>query len=486
MTNSSSLSRTLIAIGSAFAATALALVLFLAGLPYFGAAFAVVALIGCATAAAGILRARRVVDDLHRAAGSADGQESDTARVFRKVADVCGELAKGNFEARVLDIRESGELGEVQHKLNDMIDRCDAFVRESGAAMQAVRNNKYYRRILPHGLRGSLLVASRIINEATEAIQQRIEAFENETGRFEGEIGGVVDKIHTASTAMGETANELNRGASATRERAAAVAAASEETTANMQTVAAAATELNTSAHDVSEQVAKTAGIARQAVAKAEDANKTVAVLSAAADRIGEVVDLISTIAAQTNLLALNATIEAARAGEAGKGFAVVAQEVKALSGQTARATEEISAQVANVQSNTKGAVEAIGMVGRTITELDQITTYVAEAVKAQMLATDEIARNVEQAFVGTRDISVNIHGVNENAGQTEQHAGRTKSASDTMSEQARHLAAEVNTFLVALREGPLDRRERIDPSYAGPERRRDAAATREELRKAV
>jgi methyl-accepting chemotaxis protein len=479
MTNSSSLSRALVAAASAFAAIAIALALFLAGMPFFGAAFAVVALLGCGTAAWEIRVARGAIGELKPRAGTNGGEDGDTARVLRKVAAVCHEIANGNFEARVLDIREGGELGTLQHQLNDMIDRCDAFVRESGAAMQAVRGNKYYRRILPHGLRGSLLVASQIINAATEAIQRRIEAFESETSHFEGEIGNVVENLNMASATMADTANELDRGASVTRERASAVAAASEETTANMQTVAAAATELNTSAQDVSSQVAKTADIARQAVGKAEDANKTVAVLSAAADRIGEVVDLISTIAAQTNLLALNATIEAARAGEAGKGFAVVAQEVKALSGQTARATKEIADQVANVQANTKGAVEAIGMVGSTIAELDQITTYVADAVKAQMQATDEIARNVEQAFVGTREISVNIHGVNENASQTEQHAGRTKSASHSMAEQSERLAAEVKSFLISLREGPLDRRERNDPDFSGPERRQphEAAA---------
>ena len=143
---------------------------------------------------------------------------------------------------------------------------------------------------------------------------------------------------------MGETANVLDRGAIQTRERATAVAAATEETTANMQTVAAAATELTASANDVGNQVDRSAKIARQAVDTADNANRTVDGLSAAADRIGEVVELIRAIAAQTNLLALNATIEAARAGEAGRGFAVVANEVKALAGQTAKATEEISA----------------------------------------------------------------------------------------------------------------------------------------------
>jgi methyl-accepting chemotaxis protein len=516
MTNSSSLSRALAGAGIAVAAIIAALALVSAGLWLAGMLVSVVALAGGVAACCFVVQAQRTVRDLsalcgepggvrrvphphadaaggelgelRRSIGAIDQRAGEAGRVLGKVASVCHEIANGNFEARVLDIRETGELAALQHELNDMIDRCDAFVRESSAAMQAVRGNRYYRRILPHGLRGSLLAAAQVINQATEAIQQRIESFARETNRFEGEVGSVVEKLFLASSAMDETASVLNSGASATRERASAVAAASEETSTNMQTVAAATTELNTSAHDVSQQVTHTAGIARQAVSKADDANRTVEGLSAAADRIGEVVELISTIAAQTNLLALNATIEAARAGDAGRGFAIVAQEVKTLAGQTARATEEISAQVANVQTNTKSAVEAIGMVGRTIAELDQITTYVAEAVKAQMQATDEIARNVEQASAGTRDIAVNIHGVTENAGDTEQQAGRTKSASDSMSQQAEHLGQEVNKFLTALRDGPL-RRGQDDPGRTGPDHRspggapKDAGKRREALR---
>ena len=450
MRNSSSLSKALACVAAAAVAILALLMLMWAAMPAAAAIAGMVGLAFCAGAGGVVVRARGELADLEQTAAANGTQDDETTRVFAKIAQVCRRLADGDFEARVLDIRETGDLADVQHKLNDMIDRCDAFVRESSAAMQAVRANKYFRRILPHGLRGSLLNAATVINEATEAIQKRIESFAEVTIRFEAEVGGVVEKLFQASTTMSETASVLNDGAGHTLQRASAVAAATEETTANMQTVAAAATELTASANDVGNQVDRSTDIARQAVGTAQDANRTVEGLSGSADRIGEAVEMIRAIAAQTNLLALNATIEAARAGEAGRGFAVVASEVKALAAQTARATEEIALQVANVQSDTASAVMAIGTVGETIAELDKITTYVSDAVKAQVAATEEIARNVEQAFTGIREISINIHGVTDNAGETERHAGSTKAASDDMSREARHLAREVDAFLAS------------------------------------
>jgi methyl-accepting chemotaxis protein len=470
MTNLFSPSRTLAALGFAVAALCATMGLILVALPVAAAAAALAALVSCGAAAYFVVQPPPAA---HETAADMAGEASaDAQEVLAKVAMVCKRVADGDFEARVLDIRGEGELADVQYRLNDMIDRCDAFVRESAAAMQAVRANKYYRRILPHGLRGSLSGAAIVINEATAAIQARIQAFERETERFEAEVTGVVEELNKASSATAETAVVLDGGAVRTRKRISAVAAATEETTANMQTVAAAAAELSTSASDVGTQVDRSAEIARHAVGTADDANRTVDGLAAAADRIGAAVELIRAIAAQTNLLALNATIEAARAGEAGRGFAVVANEVKALAGQTAKATEEISEQVASVQTNTSSAVAAIGTVGRTIGELDKITVYVSDAVKAQVIATEEIARNVEQAFAGIRDISSNIHDVTENAGETERRAGQTKMASADMSREAERLSREVKAFLLALRHGPLDRRDRAETGYSGPDRR--------------
>ncbi len=174
--------------------------------------------------------------------------------------------------------------------------------------------------------------------------------------------------------------------------------------------------------------------------------------LSGAAQKIGAVVKLISDIASQTNLLALNATIEAARAGEAGKGFAVVASEVKSLANQTAKATEDITAHVAEMQAATGGAVQAISRIGSTIAAMNQIATTIAAAVEEQGAATQEIARNVQQASIGTGQVSSNIAGVNEAAAETGSAAGRVLSASEALGKQANTLRADVDRFLGHLR----------------------------------
>jgi len=371
-------------------------------------------------------------------------------RALTELGAVCRRIADGDFEARLAGA-EARELGALSHVFNDMIDRCDAFVRESSAAMAAIRDDKYYRHILPQGLRGSLLIASRTINEAMAAIETRVAAFNANTAAFEHAIGTVIDAVGDASSNMGETAGSLSRGVSHARERTLAVSAASEQASTNMETVAAATTELTASADEILGSVARSATIARTAVAASDHARDTVGSLSKATERIGEIVQLIEEIAAQTNLLALNATIEAARAGDAGRGFSVVAQEVKSLAEQTANATRDISRSIAEVQDTTRAAVEAISGIGRSIGEVDDITRQVALAVEAQTAATGEVARNIEQAFTGIRDISGNIQSVGANIGETEQHAGTALTASGTLAQQASALGDAVRDFLRSL-----------------------------------
>ncbi|MBB1093038.1 methyl-accepting chemotaxis protein [Rhodopseudomonas pseudopalustris] len=373
-------------------------------------------------------------------------------RTLVNFSAICERIANGDFEARIIGSREGGRIGALHHTFNDMIDRCDAFVREASAAMGAIRDDKYYRHILPAGLRGSLLIASRTINEAMQVIETRVAAFNANTTEFEGAIGTVIDTVSSASNNMGETAGSLNRGVAATRERALAVSAASEQASTNMETVAAATTELTASANEILGSVNRSASIARTAVSASDHARETVGSLSTATERIGTIVQLIEEIASQTNLLALNATIEAARAGEAGRGFSVVAQEVKSLAAQTAKATHDISMSIAEVQETTRAAVDAISSIGQSIGEVDAITGQVAIAVETQTAATSEVARNIEQAFAGIRDISFNIQSVTVNVAETEQHAGTTLTASGSLAQQATTLGDAVRDFLRSLR----------------------------------
>ncbi len=407
------------------------------------------------------------------------------SRSIDQAARVCRAVAKGDFEARVIDIREAGDLGELLRSINEMIDRCDAYVRESAAAMYAVRGNKYFRHIREEGMCGALLGASRTINAAMDAIQSRVGAFNLETGKFEQIVHGIVENLAAASDGMGTTAGTMSSGSGATAERATFVATATEEATAKMQAIAAACSQLTNSAKEIGFQVNCSADMTRNAVARAEEAGNIIGNAGTAGERIGEMAELISGIAAQTNLLALNATIEAARAGEAGRGFAVVASEVKALADQTAKATGQISEHIAEVQHATRAAVDAIAEIGKIIVNVDDTTTQVSDSVQAQALATNEIACNIEQAFTGFRDISSNIQGVTETASETETLANDTKDASGALSVQAQRLSVEVHEFMLSLHRGPLDRRQDREHEYGGPERRTDGEADHAEHRAA-
>jgi methyl-accepting chemotaxis protein len=271
---------------------------------------------------------------------------------------------------------------------------------------------------------------------------------------FQASVATAVAGIGEAAARMRETAGAMSVTAGATTGRATAVAAASEEASVSVQTVAAAAEELSASIAEIGRQVTRSAEIAGNAVAEAERTNVTVQGLAAAAQKIGEVVRLIEGIAGQTNLLALNATIEAARAGEAGKGFAVVAGEVKALAGQTAKATQDIAAQVSAIQAATEAAVTAIAGIGGTIASISEVTTAIASAVEEQGAATAEIARNVQQASAGTSEVSANIAGVTTAAADTAQAAIHVRDGAEALGNQANALDTAARGFLASVRAG--------------------------------
>ncbi len=265
---------------------------------------------------------------------------------------------------------------------------------------------------------------------------------------FEASVGGVIAQVASQAGQMESAAQSMSATAEETSKQAAAVAAASEESSANVQTVSAATEELSSSVAEIGRQVTHSSQIATNAVAEAGKANAMVQSLATDAQKIGDIVQLISDVADRTNLLALNATIEAARAGEAGKGFAVVAAEVKNLAAQTAKATEEIGTQIANVQGATQNAVNAITVIGGTIGEMDRISTAIAAAIEQQGAATREIARNVEEAARGTQDVSANIGGVTEAAGSTGAAASQVLTAARALTEQSGELRRFVAKFL--------------------------------------
>ena len=269
---------------------------------------------------------------------------------------------------------------------------------------------------------------------------------------FDQQVTGLLDVIFGSVKNLNATSASLTSGADDTSNRSNAVAAASEEASTNVETVAAAAEELFASVNEIDRQVEQSNKIADNAVSQARRTNEKIEGLSTAASRIGEVVKLITDIAEQTNLLALNATIEAARAGEAGRGFAVVAAEVKELANQTSKATDEISEQIAAVQAETDGAVEAIKEITDTIEHMNRIASAISGAVEQQGQATQEIARNIQEASAGTREVSSNILGVSSSANETGEAARHVRSSAEELETEAQSLREGVQGFLGQVR----------------------------------
>ena len=269
---------------------------------------------------------------------------------------------------------------------------------------------------------------------------------------FESRIGQMVGMLAAASTEMEATAQTMSTTAVETNRQAAKVGSAAEAASLGVQTVASAAEQLTASISEITRQVAQSSRISGKAVADVRRTDTVVQALAEGARKIGDVVNLITNIAGQTNLLALNATIEAARAGDAGKGFAVVASEVKSLAQQTAKATDQISAQIGEVQAATTEAVEAIRNIGSIIEEIGVIATMIAAAVEEQGAATAEVARNVQQTAESTRSVTLNISGVSQAANETGAAASQVLDAASDLSRQAEMLSSEVSTFVADVR----------------------------------
>jgi len=294
--------------------------------------------------------------------------------------------------------------------------------------------------------------ADAAIRQEEEAKARRAETMTSLVAGFEIQAAEALAGVATATTQLDAMAGSMTKTARDGESRAASVAAAAEQASASVQNVAAAAEQLGASIAEIARRVTDSATAARNASDGARASDAAITSLSESAQRIGDVVRLIADIAGQTNLLALNATIEAARAGEHGKGFAVVASEVKALAAQTASATEQIGAQIATMQAETRGAVDAIRGIAATIDQVDQITVQVAAAAEEQASATQEIVRAVAEAATGTREVSRFTGELSQGAVATGEAATQVGQSSSELTQRSLRLRAQVDTFLSGIR----------------------------------
>jgi methyl-accepting chemotaxis protein len=281
---------------------------------------------------------------------------------------------------------------------------------------------------------------------------QRQETTATEVARLGADIEQTLSELAIISKEMRSASGALAMAAEEASDRTAGATAASSDASVNMRDIASAAEELSMSVNEIDRQVAQSNAISCKAVSEAESTNAAVKELSEAAGRIGHVVSLITDVAEQTNLLALNATIEAARAGEAGRGFAIVASEVKALAGQTAKATEDIAAQISGMQNATTRAISAIGTIERTIRDIGAISSAIAAAVTEQGAATQEIARSVETAARRTTETAAEVERVGESTSATRTNAATVTSVAGNLGAVAARIHGQVEKLLQTLR----------------------------------
>jgi methyl-accepting chemotaxis protein len=341
-----------------------------------------------------------------------------------RMTEAMNTLAKGDLSVTVPAQNRGDEIGDMAHAMTVFVEngrRVEEMKREQEAA-------------------------------AERAAQERRQSMLDLADRFEVSVGKVVEDVGIAAGDMQEASQAVSAAAEETTQQASAVAAAAEQTSANVQTVASATEELTASTAEIGRQVVQAKDVASSAVREAESTTDVVRNLANAVEQIGAVVSLISDIADQTNLLALNATIEAARAGDAGKGFAVVANEVKSLATQTSKATEDITKRIDEVQAATHKSVTAIENFGTTVRRIDDISTAIAAATEEQDAAMQEIARNIQEAAMGTQEVTSNIDGVSGAARDSGQMAQTVLTRSESVAAETERLRREVADFLAQVR----------------------------------
>ncbi len=342
---------------------------------------------------------------------------------YNPISDTNGKLAK--VVKFAIDItKEMNAREELRNKVGCLLD-----------VVNAAATGDLTRPIVVHG------------DDPIGQMGVGLERFFTDLRRSIASIAENATALAGASEELSTVSNEMSSNADETASQANVVSAASEQVSNNVATVATGVDEMNAAIREIAKNASEASRVSQQAVSVANNTNRTIAKLGESSAEIGKVVKVITSIAEQTNLLALNATIEAARAGEAGKGFAVVANEVKELAKETAKATEDISAKIATIQTDTQGAVAAIREISEVINQINDISNTIASAVEEQTATANEMGRNVGEASRGSSEIAQNITTVASAAQNTSQGANNTQQAAGELSSMAVELQRLVSQF---------------------------------------
>ena len=346
-------------------------------------------------------------------------------RPQRRLIETMRTFAGGHYDAAVPSLERNDEMGEIAKAVQ--------VFKDNGLERQKLEKEQEARRIAERA------------EEEKRAVRIRA------TDAFASRMQGIIQEVATAATDLYQTAEAMGYSISSATTRVGSVAATSTQTSQNVQSVAAAAEELSATVREIAEQIARSNNTVRDAVTQVTRADGTALSLDEATRKIGQIVDVIQTIAEQINLLALNATIESARAGEAGKGFAVVAGEVKTLATQTSKATDEIAANIASIQTVSKQVIESLRAIKGAIGSVEEISAAISAAVEEQNATTNEIASNMGTAASGTARINEEIQQVNVATSESSDSAGKVLDAAKTLSQQAEQLSKEVSEFIAEM-----------------------------------